>query len=205
MRQFKDVCLALSRRAVAGYERAPTGHRNSAVAGQPRGLWRDVRADRGRPFSHRAVGGCHQGRGGDGADSHDRRAHRHPIVAPIRRLDAFMVAGGGVLAWMGFSMLSAAARTFEQRRALIWTRAAALGRIHADDLCLVHEAAARRLNDNAMALVLLALLALSTFVARRAVRLIRLKAAYECVVGPSTLGQTMLLLPPYCSRLEDRQ
>ncbi len=38
-------------------------------------------------------------------------------------LDAFMVAGGGVLAWMGFSMLSAAARTFEQRRALIWTRA----------------------------------------------------------------------------------
>jgi hypothetical protein len=38
-----------------GHERASSSHRHGAVAGEPAGLWRDVRGDRGQSFSRRAA------------------------------------------------------------------------------------------------------------------------------------------------------
>jgi hypothetical protein len=71
-----------------------------------------------------------------------------------------------------------AARTFEQRRALIWTQA-----LHWAAFMLVTYVLSLKqlrgvLNDNAMALALLALLALSTFVAG-----VHARAWRICVIG----------------------
>ena len=47
-----------------GHERATPGHRDGALAGEPRRVWRDVRADRGESVSRKAVGRCREGGAG---------------------------------------------------------------------------------------------------------------------------------------------
>src|SRR5215207_5841831 len=87
---------------------APSSNCNGSFSGQSFDLRDHVRSGRGRSVSRHAIGRCHQA------------AHAVLVILVITALvgarvlqifgvslDAFSIAGGGVLSWIGFAMLRA--------------------------------------------------------------------------------------------------